>query len=37
MSAIGDYVHLTAACYYGHGTKRFDENKSNYNLVPRIF
>ena len=37
MSAIGDYVHLTAAEYYKHGTERFDENKTNFNLVPRIF
>lgn len=37
MSAIGDYVHLTAAGYYRHGTKRFDKNESNYNQVPKIF
>lgn len=37
MSAIGDYVHLTAAGYYQHGTKRYNENSSNYNQVPEIF
>ncbi len=37
MSAIGDYVHLTAAGYYKHGTERFDENKSNFSQVPKIF
>ena len=37
MSAIGDYVHLTAAGYYHHGTKRYNENSSNYYQVPKIF